>query len=193
MTHDVVVVTSDRDLGSSEPFPGLSGRTVTRGCATIHYVDVNDAGQWVRLIRVLSRDPYDLILFNSLWNRALGIWPAALSALGVFRGPGVLMPRGELEPGALALKGTKKRIGRPVFRSVYRRAICAVGSTSQSEAEIAARWFPAVPVLMTSNAPDRIDFGEPAAAIPQSARAIRRSHPPDQGSVAFAQGTTTGH
>jgi glycosyltransferase involved in cell wall biosynthesis len=159
----MVVVTSDRDHGSTEPFPGLSGRRVTQGTATVYYVDLTSARQWISLITELRKNDYDLILVNSVWHLTLALLPAALAYLRVLSGPVVLMPRGELEPGALSQKGRKKRLASPGVRLLYRLSARAIGTTSSSEAGVAARWFPRVPILRTSNTPDPIDFGVPEA------------------------------
>ncbi len=160
--HDIIVVAPDRDFGASEPFPGLSGRKVTRGRATIYYVDVSSPLQWASLLGWLSGQAFDLILLNSLWHQKLSLFPAILSGVRRLSGHVVLMPRGELEPGAMALKSRKKRLAGPAFRCVYRRTISAVGSTSLHEAGVLAEWFPGVPVLMSSNIPDVIAPGSPS-------------------------------
>lgn len=159
--HDIVVITSDRDLGAVEPFPGLSGRRVTRGRATTYYVDLHSVAHWRSILRKLTGREFDLILLNSVWHGTLAILPATLSLAGLIRGPVVLMPRGELEPGALAHKGSKKRIAGPLARRLYRASVAAVGTTSDSEATNAAEWFPSNPIIRTRNSPDAIDFGVP--------------------------------
>lgn len=166
--HDVVVVTADRDLASRAPFSGLSGRRVTRGRASTYYVDLNSPGHWRSLAREFAGQRFDLILLNSIWHRQLAIWPALLIFLGVLHGPVVLMPRGELEPGALIQGHGKKLIAGIIIRPLYQKVTFAIGATSPNEALAAAQWFPSSRVLLTTNQPDPIDFAlpsEPAEAL----------------------------
>lgn len=163
--HIVDVVTPDRDLGDTAPFPGLSGRKVTRGQSTVFYLDESSFVQWRSLLARLSENRYDLIMVNSAWNHTMALAPATLSLARRLHGPVLLMPRGELEPGALALKSAKKQLAGPVFRGLYRRAVALVGATSLEEAANAKAWFPETPVVMTmNNLPDEIPFGRPATS-----------------------------
>lgn len=175
----VDVVTPDRDLGGCGPFSGLSGRKVTRGTTTVYYLDLSSPTQVRSLLARLSKNRYHLIMLNSIWNYRLALIPALATSASVLHGPVLLMPHGELEPGALALKSGKKRLARLVFRAVYRRSVAVFGATSESEASNIAGWFPATPVVTTNhNAPDTIPWGEPAASG-TSLRAlhISRIHP----------------
>ncbi len=163
-SHQLVVVAPDRDLGDDQPFPELSGHTVRRPNLTVFYLNLQSVRHWVSLVRRLGGEDFDLIVVNSLWHRRLALLPAALIAARVINGPLLLMPRGELEPGALALKSQRKRLGGHAFRALYRKTVWAVGSTSESEARTVADWFPDVPVLATTNQPERIAFGTPGAS-----------------------------
>lgn len=161
--YTVDVVTRDRDLGDSEPFPGLSGRPVSRGPTTIYYLDEGSPAQWRSLIGRLSRVKYDLIMVNSFWDHRLSLVPVALKWAHRLHGPLLLMPRGELEPGALALKARKKRLATPFFRGIHRLGVDVVGATSTEEAERVRSWFSrALVVMTTNNVPDAIPWGEPS-------------------------------
>lgn len=176
--HDVVVVTTDRDHGINEPYPGLGEQPTMRGRAQVYYTNLGSADQMRRTLASLRGQPFDLILLNSVWHWKLSILPAMLSQAGVLRGPVVLMPRGELEPGALALKQTKKRVGGAVLRRLYGRVVDAFGSTSASEAEQIARWFPGKTVVLTSNTPEAMAFGGPEEPSEQlRAVFLSRIHP----------------
>ena len=159
--HDVTVVASDRDHLDTVPFEGLSGQWTQANGANVFYLNPQSPRQWGTLLRTLPSRRFDLVLLNSVWDWGFSMVPATLLATRVLRGPAVLMPRGELEPGALALKRRKKNLVRPVVVPVYRRVVSAVGVTSLSEAGNASTWFPGSPVLTTTNSPDPIEFGAP--------------------------------
>lgn len=188
--HEVIVITTDRDLGSSSPYPGLSGRRVARGKATVYYADLHSTAHMTSLIGKLRGEAFDLILLNSIWHRTLAVLPATLLALGVLRGPVVLMPRGELEPGALVQGRNRKRLAGFAVRVIYRRAVFAVGTTSESEARTAAEWFPSAVILKTTNTPDQIEFGQPESSSGVlRAVAVGRVHP-EKGLLNLLEGLT---
>ena len=159
---DVDVVTRDRDLGDVAPFEGLSGRSVRRGTTIVHYINERSPRQWWSVIRRLRRNDYALIMINSFWDPAMALLPCVLRRVGAIQGEVLLLPRGELEPGALAMKARKKTLAGPAFRALYRQAVTVFGATSRSEADNISRWFPEAKVVTTTNnIPDSIDFGVP--------------------------------
>lgn len=163
----VDVVTSDRDLGAAEPFAGLSGRWVTRGLTTVYYLDRSSTHQLVALLKKLARNKYDLIVVNSIWDYRYALAPVLLASIRVLKGPVLLLPRGELEPGALALKSRKKRLAGPAFRAVYRHGVSVFAATSRDEADNIQTWIPGRPVVTsTNNLPDAIPWGEPTHSHP---------------------------
>lgn len=163
--HEVVVVAPDRDMGDAQPFTGLVGEgPVRRGSAVVHYVNLSSRRHYWSLLAELSSVDYDLIVLNSVWNLKMAFVPAVLRELGILRGATVLMPRGELEPSALAHKQFKKKPLAAVVKFVYRRSIDVFGSTSASEKQNLARWFPSTPIVQTANLPEAIDFGRPSSS-----------------------------
>ncbi len=107
----VALVTRDRDHGSSAPYEGLSGRWFRRGGADVFYLGTRNIGQWLRLLKELRKQRFDLLYVNSLWAPMFTILPVLAVRMGIIDADQVLIaPRGELSPGALALKGTKKRL-----------------------------------------------------------------------------------
>jgi glycosyltransferase involved in cell wall biosynthesis len=108
---DVVLVTSDRDLRARDPYPGLSGRWVNRHRTRVFYLDTAKIRHWQRLLRDLRSVPFDLLYVNSLWSPTFTVIPVLAVRLGLVRARRLLIaPRGELGPGALALKSRKKRL-----------------------------------------------------------------------------------
>lgn len=159
---DVIVVTPDRDLGDAEPFAELpAGGKVRRERATVIYIDTHRVLRLASLLIRLSRCGVDLVLINSVWHRPLAILPGALIALGRINARTVvLMPRGELERAALSHNEKRKHLAFLILRQVYRRSVDVVGATSASEAENARAAFD-LPVVLTQDRPDVIEFGSP--------------------------------
>jgi glycosyltransferase involved in cell wall biosynthesis len=107
---DFELVTRDRDLGVTLPYPGLSGKTVKRGRAAVTYINASSPVSIARVLLELRRSRIDLLYVNSLWSPVFTIVPLIAARLGILHVTRVLLaPRGELSPGALALKNKKKR------------------------------------------------------------------------------------
>jgi glycosyltransferase involved in cell wall biosynthesis len=108
---DVVLVTRDRDLGATGPYPGLTGRWSPRRRARVFYLNVHAPRQWLRLWRDLRDVPFDLLYVNSSLSPLFTVLPIVAVRLRLLRCGGLLIaPRGELSAGALSLKATKKRV-----------------------------------------------------------------------------------
>lgn len=159
--YEVTVLTADRDLGADHSYSSLSGRWHSWHGARVFYLDVGSPSQWLRVLRYISKQEFDLILLNSVWNVPFSLVPAMLVRVGILRGPVTLMPRGELEPGALDIKPTKKRLAAPVLKRLHAAVVESFGSTSESEATAIASWLPSARILRTTNSPEKVEFGKP--------------------------------
>jgi glycosyltransferase involved in cell wall biosynthesis len=104
------IVTRDRDLGDTEPFPGIAAdRWTRRGRALVHYTTAAQITTR-RLARLVDGVGPDVVYANGIFSR-LTIRFLIAKRLGmVSRVPLVLAPRGELSPGALPRKTLKKRV-----------------------------------------------------------------------------------
>jgi len=119
---DLRLVTRDRDLGSSSPYPELSGKWIERSHSRVFYLNTSSALQWIKLWRALRRTSFHVLYVNSLWNPLFTLIPIAARGLRLIRAEQVLIaPRGELASGALALKSVKKRLLLKVLTPVLRR------------------------------------------------------------------------
>lgn len=103
------IVTSDRDLGDDRAYRDVRVNAwQARGSSRVLY---QTRGRRVlpRWIRLLRETPHDLLYLNSVFSRTT----VALLALRRLRAipsrPTILAPRGELSPGAVNLKGWRKR------------------------------------------------------------------------------------
>lgn len=104
---EVEVLTRDRDLGGSErlsvPVTARAGRRI------VHYIDTRGFVGVVRLARALSARRPDLAYLNSVFDARFSILPLTLRRAGLSRaGTVVIAPRGEFDPGALAIRPGKK-------------------------------------------------------------------------------------
>lgn len=104
------IITSDRDLGESHPYPGIKvGSWESVGKAHVLYLPSSKMSflGWYRLLKGLQ---YDLIYLNSFFSR-LSIKTIMLRRMRLLpKKPVVLAPRGEFSPGALSLKSFKKHL-----------------------------------------------------------------------------------
>ena len=80
---DLRLITRDRDLGCAQPYAGLSGRWVARGASRVFYLDIRRARQWLRLVRELRAQRFDLLYVNSLWAPLFTIVPVLAVRLGL--------------------------------------------------------------------------------------------------------------
>ncbi|WP_204006817.1 glycosyltransferase [Micromonospora andamanensis] len=149
---ELTLVTRDRDLGATTPYPDLSSRWVQRNeQASVFYLSTRSPQSWRRLRQQLRSTTFDLLYVNSLWS-TFSLLPILLSAVGLLRVRRVLIaPRGELSPGALRLKSLKKRLFLTVWRPVLRRLDVCWQACSTLEREDVLRTFPAAEVLLSGN------------------------------------------
>jgi glycosyltransferase involved in cell wall biosynthesis len=150
----VTLVTSDRDLGDSEPYDGLSGRIVHRGPHDVYYMNVRNPRHWMALLRWARRNPLDLIYLNSLWSPLFTVIPVVAHRLGLLKAREVLLaPRGELSPGALGIKSTKKRVFLRGWAPLLRGINPAWHASTEMEEDEIHQIFPWARTLVQINSP----------------------------------------
>lgn len=105
------IITSDRDVLDSVPYPDITVNTWTRvGKADVYYVPPGQL-TFRHLRRIIQATPHDIVYLNSFLAPAFTIKPLLLRRLGLLSpNPVVLAPRGEFSRGALDLKALKKKI-----------------------------------------------------------------------------------
>ena len=104
------IVTLDRDLGDTSPYPGVeAGRWLRVGNADVMYLSPGWRGLFKTVVLLRSVDRTTVLYLNSFFARRFSILPIFLRWFGLLR-PGHLMlaPRGEFSPGALKLKPIRK-------------------------------------------------------------------------------------
>lgn len=113
------VITSDRDMGDTGPYPGIErDRWVQVGKAQVMYLSPR-AQRLAFLTRLMREATHDVVYLNSFFNGVFTIRPLVLRRLGrVPHRPLILAPRGELACSALGLKAFKKAAFRSIARPV---------------------------------------------------------------------------
>lgn len=140
--HDFWVVTSDRDLGDSKPYPEATTTEATQvpwkriGSAQVAYLPRGWNGHARRLVGRAKEACPDLIYINGLFNSRFAMTALAARPVGLLSGtPLLLAPRGELSPGALSLKPRKKSFVLQVAKSLRLLDRITWHATSDREAE----------------------------------------------------------
>lgn len=107
----LLIVTSDRDLGSKTPYPNIPCDTWVRlGAALVRYLAPNQL-TLNHLQRLVAETPHDVLHLNSFFDPVFTIKLLLLRRLGRITTRRVLLsPRGEFGYGSLNLKYIKKRL-----------------------------------------------------------------------------------
>lgn len=139
----VTLVTADRDIGDSEPYPSLSGQWVERNQHEIFYLSPRNLTQWARLARRLRRRRFELINLNGLWSKNFTVIPLLATVSGFLSTRRILLTvHGMASPGAIDLKFQKKRAFLRLWDPVLRKADPVFHVTATIEQEDVANLFP---------------------------------------------------
>ncbi|MCY9006777.1 glycosyltransferase [Peribacillus frigoritolerans] len=105
------IITSDRDLGDNESFSNIEiNKWLQVGKAKVFYTNPADL-TLKRTEKLINSINYDSLYLNSFFSYKFSILPILLNKLKrISNRPIVLAPRGEFSPGALDLKGVKKKV-----------------------------------------------------------------------------------
>jgi glycosyltransferase involved in cell wall biosynthesis len=105
---DFAIITLDRDLGETSPFPQVvSGEWRRVGKADVLYLPPEHVG-W-SCVRRLQAAPHDVLYLNSFFHRKFTLLPLLVHRITRSRARLVIAPRGELASSALAIKPWRKR------------------------------------------------------------------------------------
>ncbi|TCB95928.1 glycosyltransferase [Micromonospora zingiberis] len=151
--HHVVptLVTRDRDLGTTEPYPELSGRWCRRGRSAIFYLNLRRPAHYRLLWQRLRRVHFDLLYVNGIWS-VFSLLSILALRLRLIRATAVLLaPRGECSVAALALNGAKKRAFLRLWRPMLRRLPLTWHASTQAEGDDIRAVFPWARVIVQQN------------------------------------------
>lgn len=125
------VVTSDRDLGDTQPYPLPLNQWIS-GIPDIIYLS-RDRGQ--KLFRILRETDYDTLYLNSFFSFSYSILPLLwLKLRGGSLGKQIIVaPRGEFSKGALSLKPFKKKLFISLSKlfKIYRNVLWQASSEDE--------------------------------------------------------------
>lgn len=135
------VVTRDRDVGETAPYPGVrAGAWAAVGNARVLYLPGGPSAEVLR--GAIGETRAEVLYLNSVFSRAFSIRPLLMLRAGIIPPlPVVLAPRGELNDGAMRVRTARKR----AFLAAVRAAGLHRGVTwqvsTELEAEEVRRWF----------------------------------------------------
>ncbi len=138
-----LLVTRDRDLGDNAPYPNVpAGRWAScADGARCRYLRPKEQTPWA-MVRLLRTTPYDVLYLNTLFSGPFSLAPLALRRAGaISRRPVVIAPRGQLNPGALAFKRTKKRSFLALTRYLGLFSDVIWQASNEEEKASIQRWF----------------------------------------------------
>ncbi|QOC92752.1 glycosyltransferase [Micromonospora craniellae] len=167
---ETTMLTRDHDLGSRDPYPGLSGRWGRFGRTDIFYLGVRRPAHWRQLWRALRAVRFDLLYVNSVWS-TFSILPIVAARLGLLRVDRVLVaPRGEFGSAALRLHGLRKRIFLAGWRWVLGQPRVLWHATTPAEAADIRRVLPRarIAVVAVASGPEP---EQAPVALPPTAQA----------------------
>ncbi len=135
-----LVLTQDRDLGDSTPYPKIKvDDWVTVGKAKVYYSSSNS---FLTQLKILRNVNADLIYLNSFFDKSYTIQPLLARYLRLIPNcPVILAPRGEFSPNALRLKWWKKNAYLRLAKATKLVAGITWHASSQLEADDIAREF----------------------------------------------------
>lgn len=104
------IVTRDRDLGATTRL-AVPDAVVTTAGRRVRFLDTRGPLGVLRLASAIRTHPApDLTYLNTVFDARFGVLPLLLRRCRLVpAGPVLVAPRGEFDPGALALKSAKKR------------------------------------------------------------------------------------
>jgi glycosyltransferase involved in cell wall biosynthesis len=135
------IVTRDRDHGENLPYSTIPIDAWTEVAGAVCRYLPPRRLRWWALARLARRTPHDVLYVNSLFSYHFAIKPLLLRRAGLLPArPVVLAPRGELDPGALALSFVRKRVFLVVARAARLYAGVLWHASTPEEAARIRRW-----------------------------------------------------
>jgi glycosyltransferase involved in cell wall biosynthesis len=149
---DFAIVTRDRDLAAATPYSTVTpGRWTRCGRARCRYLSPPELRPWA-IARLLRAEPHDVLYMNTLWSVPLVIVPLALRRLGALSSRAIIAPRGQLDPGALAIRRRRKLafLHAAQAATLFRGIVWQASSPAEAE-HIRARIGPRAEVRVAPN------------------------------------------
>jgi glycosyltransferase involved in cell wall biosynthesis len=138
----VRVLTSNRDLGESAPYPGISVDQWVPWQPGIEVFYGTGASRRTEFDRVLASFQPQAVYLNSMFSPAGTLWPLWRLARQSAGTQVILAPRGMLKPTALDRKGWKKKPVMSVLRRLGLTRGVVFHASSPDEIQEVEHWFP---------------------------------------------------
>ncbi|GGB08425.1 glycosyltransferase family 4 protein [Puia dinghuensis] len=151
-SFSIFILTSDRDLGDSTPYPAIEPDAwMKRGPdLQVWYAGPGKltAGQIGRLVREIAPD---YVYLNSMYSWNFTILPLLVKWSGRLPGEWVLAPRGMLHQGAMHFKPAKKKLFLGLLKTTGVTRRLTFQATDEQEQKDIQRYFPAGRVVVLPN------------------------------------------
>jgi len=167
-SHSLYVFTTDRDLGSTEPYKNVvRDEWVVSGHPDVHIYYCSPGNlTWSNIKRQLKEVSPDFIYLNSMFSTPFTIMPLLITRLYGIGGNIVLSPRGMLRSSALQFKPLKKKLFLQLFRWLGMHKRITFHASDVTETQDVQRHFGlSASVTMISNFP---------AALPETLTSIEK-------------------
>ena len=141
--YEISVLTSDRDLGETQPYPGiLVNQWIPRPPGVLVYYADLDKLNIKKLSTLFIEHKPDFIYLNSMYSYRFSVIPLLFSWRNKISAKVILAPRGMLQEGALRFKAAKKKffIGMLNFMGVPQKV--HFQATDEQEKKDILKHFP---------------------------------------------------
>lgn len=136
------ILTSDRDLGDGHGYPSITPfKWYWNKRHEVMYVPARKLSI-ARALKTIDEWNPELVYLNSLYS-TFSLTVMTLKKLGLFENAIlVVAPRGELSPGALAIKSWKKKSFKPIIKWLYKSQVCWHLSSAKEMGHLFQWWGP---------------------------------------------------
>ena len=148
---DFYIITANRDLGCTQPYPNIESNTLfLKEEVNYYYFSTNKLNS-INMLKLIKQINPNLIYLNSFWSYQFSISIIKLKNKNKFDASVVLAPRGMLGLGALSLKPLKKKLYLAVAKLFgWYNSISFHATQKQEEQDIVSK-FPKAKITTIQN------------------------------------------
>ncbi|HHB94206.1 MAG TPA: glycosyltransferase [Campylobacterales bacterium] len=147
-SFDIIIITSDRDLGAVEPYKNIEFDTLIRkdgiGIIYLSSINVSNMHKYMKMINP------DILYINSFFDITTQSI-MVLKLLKLIKADIILAPRGELAFGALSIKPTKKKIYLTIYKLLNMSKNITFHATSKEDLSDIKKIFPSNNIEIIQN------------------------------------------
>lgn len=175
------ILTSDRDLGDTEPYAGISlDQWVSKDNDVQVFYSSPGSLKSANLKNIIQQVQPDIIYCNSMFSKNFTLLPLWVLRKMKYKGSVVLAPRGMLHRGAVMQKTFKKKLFFYLFSLTGWLKRIVFHATDKQEQQDIKKYFPDARTVLAENIPNR-DIAPWSPATKQSGKLrcifISRIHP----------------